>query len=117
MKIMLSLVFILFAGNISASYMSECEALIGKWKECGGDAGSCSSIEEEITSQCKCHTKKGGTWKLVNDNIMGAGDSNVCGYVPEDIGPPPAPKPPRRPVVGKPDPGKGGAGNDEKGGR
>ena len=49
----------------SASYMSNCNALISKWQACLESGGSCSTQENTILAECKCHKKKGNDWKLV----------------------------------------------------
>jgi len=109
MKTLLALLLVVSAASLSADYMSNCEALIGEWEACGSSSEKCSSIEEQITAECKCHVKKNGSWQLVHANIMGAGESNVCGFVAKDIPPPPPHKPPGRPIDYPPqqDPDKG----------
>ncbi|MAK61636.1 MAG: hypothetical protein CMK09_11700 [Ponticaulis sp.] len=80
----------------SASYMETCKALISTWDDCRAAGKTCLKEEKVIEAQCKCHAKKDGVWKLVNaavakDDVCDAADPPV----PEDIYPPPEPRPSR----------------------
>ena len=68
----------------NASYIAQCNALISKWNQCGGDLAACTIVEIEIMQQCKCHQfdEAQNQWELIG--IQNAPDG-VCGkYEPID---------------------------------
>lgn len=81
--------------SASATYMSNCNALIGKLSSCS--ESSCNAIDKQITAECKCHVKKGGKWQLVRATINGISADGVCGKRPgptiKDPSPPHQPRP------------------------
>lgn len=79
--------FMLSPESASASYMSNCNALIGQWNQCQQAGGNCSPIEARITAECKCHRKINNEWKLVTAAV---GKDGVCNpTIPYDDVPPP----------------------------
>ena len=82
---------VVFAAPASASYMQNCNKLIGEWEACQESSGSCESQQLAIETECKCHVQKGNDWKLVNAAVA---KDDVCGHPPEDIILPPPPPPP-----------------------
>jgi len=93
----------------SASYMSDCNALISKWKTCGETSEDCTVEFTTIEKECKCHAFKQGEWKLV---MAAVGKDGVC--APAWPGEPvPDPSPPKH-DPDKGDPGK--KGHDDDGG-
>lgn len=82
---------ITFAAPASASYMQNCNKLIGEWEACQESSEACQSEQVAIEKECKCHVQKGDDWKLVTAAVA---KDDVCGHPPEDIIIPPPPPPP-----------------------
>ena len=104
----------------SASYMANCNKLIGAWKACTASSASCGAQRSAIETQCKCHSYQGGEWKLAmaavaKNDVCGEGDP---GDTPPIITPPR--NPPHPPIIEDPNRGgRGGVGEqrDPNGGR
>lgn len=111
----------LFAAPASADYMGTCTKLIENWKTCVSTSGSgaCGVQQTKIETECKCHSLKGGEWKLV---MAAVAESNVCGSpIPEDKIGEPEPDPtiftPRNHIGGGAPAGRPGApeGGEQRG--
>lgn len=81
------------ASNANASYMSNCNTLISAWEACMEKGQSCATENTAIAEQCKCHSLKQGSWKLVTAAV---GKDGVCNatYPYDDTPQPGDPRPP-----------------------
>lgn len=74
--------------SASANYIAQCDALISKWKQCGGDLAACTIVEIEIMQQCKCHQFDEAAYEWVLIGVQNAPDG-VCGQfepIPDEPG-------------------------------
>jgi len=82
----------LAASSANASYMSNCNELISAWQTCTETSEDCSAENAIIVKECKCHSLKSGTWKLVTAAV---GKDGVCNatYPYDDTPQPGDPRP------------------------
>jgi len=87
----ISAIGLLAASTANASYMSDCNKLITKWKNCTETGQKCTTEFKTIEVECKCHAFKQGEWKLV---MAAVGKDGVCAPPWPWNPPPPDPSPP-----------------------